>query len=158
MSAISSSAPINSYILHVAWRELTTKGEWPGCISLLLLEQILLVFFFLHSSLWWWNPFWFLSSSYFSFFFNYLFYLVKFRLLLQSFLNFTHAWSADSEIDTFTDLVKQGAEEETIANIVESLLCFIKLLSNEISASKLGIKKHWKKKEAHFTFFLGLVP
>lgn len=79
------------------------------------------------------------------FFFNYLFYLVKFRLLLQSFLNFTHAWSADSEIDTFTDLVKQGAEEageETIANIVESLLCFIKLLSNEISANKLGIKKH----------------
>lgn len=76
------------------------------------------------------------------FFLNYLFYLVKFRLLLQSFLNFTHAWCADSEIDTFTDLVKQGAEEETIANIVESLLCFIKLLSNEISASKLGIKKH----------------
>lgn len=114
------------------------------------------MFFFLHCSLWWWNPFWFLSSSYFSFFFNYLFYLVKFRLLLQSFLNFTHAWSADSEIDTFTDLVKQGAEEETIANIVESLLCFIKLLSNEISASKLGIKKHWKvkkKKNAHFTFF-----
>lgn len=75
--------------------------------------------------------------------------------MLQSFLNFTHAWSADSEIDTFTDLVKQGAEEETIANIVESLLCFIKLLSNEISASKLGIKKTLKslKKNAHFTFF-----
>lgn len=88
--------------------------------------------------------------------------MVKFRLLLQSFLNFTHAWSADSEIDTFTDLVKQGAEEageETIANIVESLLCFIKLLSNEISANKLGIKKtlkSLKKKNAHFTFFLAL--
>lgn len=75
----------------------------------------------------------------------YLFFLVKFRLLLQSFLNFTHVWSADSEIDTFTDMVKQGAEEageETIANTVESLLCFIKLLSNETSANKLGIKKH----------------
>lgn len=93
----------------------------------------------------------------------YLFYLVKFRLLLQSFLNFTHVWSADSEIDTFTDMVKQEAEEageETIANTVESLLCFIKLLSNETSANKLGIKKHWKvkKKNAHFTNFLGLVP
>lgn len=90
--------------------------------------------------------------------------MVKFRLLLQSFLNFTHAWSADSEIDTFTDLVKQGAEEageETIANIVESLLCFIKLLSNEISANKLGIKKNiekFKKKKCPFYFFLGLVP
>lgn len=86
--------------------------------------------------------------------------MVKFRLLLQSFLNFTHAWSADSEIDTFTDLVKQGAEEETIANIVESLLCFIKLLSNEISASKLGIKniEKFKKKMPILLFFLGLVP